>query len=72
MTLAPGARLGYDAPPRPGLEHHLYLLEGALAVTVEGRTHALRPGDCLRYRLHGPSGFATPAETGARYVLFLV
>ncbi|MBP7241128.1 helix-turn-helix domain-containing protein [Amaricoccus sp.] len=69
VTLAPGARLAYDAPPRPGLEHHLYLLEGALDVTIEGRRHALAPGDCLRYRLHGPSAFAT--DTGARYVLFL-
>lgn len=70
VTLAPGARIAYDAPPRPGLEHHLYLLDGALAVTIEGRAHALAPGDCLRYRLHGASAFAT--ETGARYVLFLV
>lgn len=68
--LAPGARMAYDAPPRPGLEHHLVLLEGALAVTVAGRAHALAPGDCMRYRLDGPSAFATDA--GARYLLFLV
>lgn len=69
VTLAPGARIAYDAPPRPGLEHHLYLLEGALDITVDGRAHALAPGDCLRYRLQGASSFATDA--GARYVLFL-
>lgn len=69
-TLSPGARIAYDAPPRPGLEHHLVLLEGALEVAVDGQAHALTPGDCLRYRLHGPSSFATDA--GARYLLFLV
>lgn len=69
-TLAAGARIAYDAPPRQGLEHHLCLLEGALEVTVGGRAHDLAPGDCLRYQLAGPSAFATAA--GARYLLFTV
>lgn len=70
--LGPKVRIGYDAAPRPGLEHHLLLLDGGLRVTVDGRTHRLRPGDCLRYRIHGASVFETPAETGARYLLFLL
>lgn len=68
-TLDPGARIAYELPPRIGLEHHLLLLEGRLQVTVEGRTHDLAPGDCLRYQLSGPSAFATPPEAGARYIL---
>ncbi len=70
--LPPGVRLDYPAPPRRGLEHHLVMLEGALAVTLEERRHALAAGDCLRYRLAGPSRFETPPEAGARYLLFLV
>lgn len=70
--IGPGTRIAYDRPPRPGLEHHLILTEGRLEVTVEGRTHALRPGDCLRYQLFGPSLFATPADSAARYILFMV
>lgn len=70
--LAPGARVAYDAPPRPGLEHHLLLTEGELEVTLDGRAYDLRPGDCLRYRLNGASAFATPTHVGARYFLFLV
>ncbi|WP_018699046.1 helix-turn-helix domain-containing protein [Amorphus coralli] len=70
--LPAAARLAYEAPPRPGLEHHLMLIEGTVTVTIEGRVHALRPGDCLRYQLYGPSLFETPADTGARYVLFMV
>lgn len=71
-TLAPGARIAYDGPPRPGLEHHLVLLEGALAVTVDGTRHEIQPGDCLRYRLDGPSAFETLPGQGARYLLFMV
>ncbi|WP_295813800.1 XRE family transcriptional regulator [uncultured Nitratireductor sp.] len=75
-VLRPGARISYDAPPRPGLEHHLILIEGALRITVDGAVHTLHPGDCLRYQLRGPSRFEAVGQaghaTGARYFLFTV
>lgn len=71
-TLEPDVRIAYDRPPRQGLEHHLLLLEGRLQVSVDGQTHDLRPGDCLRYQLFGASAFATSARHGARYLLFVV
>lgn len=71
-SLPQGARLAYEAPSRPGLEHHLVMLDGRLTVTIGGRDHALGPGDCLRYQLYGPSTFATPDDSGARYLLFMV
>ncbi len=70
--LEPGAHISYDESPRPGLEHHLILLEGQLRITVDGQSHDLQPGDCLRYRLFGPSAFETPAHSGAHYFLFIV
>lgn len=70
--LAPDARIAYDEPPRPGLEHHLLMLEGQLSITVDGQSHDLRPGDCLRYQLFGASVFLTPPHSGARYLLFIV
>ena len=70
--IEPGQRIAYDTAPRPGLEHHLFLLEGELQVEVGGQTHDLKPGDCLRYQLFGPSAFSTPKRRGARYVLFMV
>ncbi|MGD9538936.1 MAG: helix-turn-helix domain-containing protein [Alphaproteobacteria bacterium] len=70
--LEPGVRIEYDRPPRQGLEHHLLLIEGRLEVTVNGQTYELRPGDCLRYQLFGPSVFATHEPEAARYVLFMV
>lgn len=71
-TLAPGAHIRYDSTPRPGLEHHLILVEGRLEVTLDGRVNVLHPGDCLRYLLNGPSAFATPEHVGARYFLFIL
>lgn len=64
--------IAYARPPRQGLEHHLLMLDGRLEVAVGGERHDLRPGDCLRYRLFGPSAFTTPKRSGARYVLFIV
>lgn len=71
-SLPAGTQITYDATPRPGLEHHLVLIEGRLAVTVDGQTHELRPGDCLRYQLFGASAFVTPPRLAARYLLFVV
>ncbi|HWL82906.1 MAG TPA: XRE family transcriptional regulator [Roseomonas sp.] len=70
--LPPGATIAYEDSPQPGLEHHLWLLEGRLELTVEGVTHRLLPGDCLRYRLHGATRFhCPPGGASARYVLAL-
>lgn len=70
--LQAGARIAYERSPRPGLEHHLLMLEGRLHLTVDGRAYRLAPGDCLRYQLFGASEFSTPPDAGARYLLFIV
>lgn len=71
-TLPPGTVIAYPAPPRPGLEHHLVLQEGALHVTLGDEDHRLAPGDCLRYRLRGSSRFETRPDQGATYLLFML
>jgi transcriptional regulator with XRE-family HTH domain len=69
--LPAGARIDYPLPPRLGLEHHLYLMEGALELTIEGRVHRLSAGDCLRYKLIGASAFLAAGRRPARYILVL-
>jgi len=66
-----GASIDYPRPPRAGLEHHLYVVEGALEITIEGELHRLSAGDCLRYRLFGASRFTAPGPKPARYFLVL-
>ncbi|MEX0319574.1 MAG: helix-turn-helix domain-containing protein [Ruegeria sp.] len=70
--LPPGTRIAYDAPPKPGQEHHLIMLDGALTLTVDGVPHALSGGDCLRYHLSGTTEFVTAPARGARYMLVLI
>ncbi|WP_422372322.1 helix-turn-helix domain-containing protein [Hoeflea sp.] len=69
--LAPYQIIAYAGPSKPGHEHHLVMLEGALTVTVGEATHELCAGDCLRYQLYGSSRFQTGVD-GASYLLVLL
>ncbi|MFF4118117.1 helix-turn-helix domain-containing protein [Streptomyces sp. NPDC001714] len=70
--LAAGADIAYDRPPVPGLEQHIWVLDGSLAVTAEGAEHLLDRGDCLRLRVWGPTRFRCAGPGEARYVLAVV
>jgi transcriptional regulator with XRE-family HTH domain len=68
-VLPAGAVISYAAPPVQGLEQHVWMLGGTLELTVDGTIDRLAPGDCLRFRLFGPSRFAAPGPDDARYAL---
>ncbi|MFD7816809.1 helix-turn-helix domain-containing protein [Streptomyces sp. NPDC059785] len=70
--LAAGADIAYDRPPVPGLEQHIWVLDGALEVTAQGATHELAAGDCLRLRVWGPTRFRSPGPEEARYALAVI
>lgn len=70
--LPPGVSIAYEAPLVPGQEHHLVMREGLLMLTFEQKQHLLQAGDCLRFRLFGPSEFRTSPEHKAVYLLVLV
>ena len=72
VRLPAGAVVSYDTSPVPGLEHHLWLLDGARTLDVSGCTLALKAGDALRYVLNGPSRFTGTGRREARYVIALV
>ena len=67
--LPAGAVISYAAPPVQGLEQHIWMLGGTLALTVDSKVHHLQPGDCLRFRLFGPTRFAAPGPDDAHYAL---
>src|SRR5256885_5373212 len=57
IQIPAGASVSFDASPVAGLEHHLWMIDGALTLDVDGAAFRLRPGDCLRYVLAGATRF---------------
>ena len=72
VRIPPRGIVSFDTSPIPGLEHHLWMLEGALTLEVEGSTFRLRAGDCLRYVLNGPTRFTSTGRREARYLVAMV
>ncbi|MGW6469871.1 helix-turn-helix domain-containing protein [Streptomyces nigra] len=70
--LGPGADIAYDRPPVPGLEQHLWVLDGVLEVTVQEIEYRLEAGDCLQTRVWGPTRFRCPGPGEVRYLLAVV
>lgn len=70
-SLPKNQTITYENTPKSGLEHHIYMLEGQLELTVAAKIHTLKKGDCLRYQLHGKSQFKTKG-TAAKYILTLI
>ena len=71
VQIPAGATVSYDVSPLPGLEHHLWILEGVLSLEVEGAVYRLEKGDCVRYVLKGPSRFVC-GKRAVRYLIALV
>ncbi|MFF1834358.1 helix-turn-helix domain-containing protein [Streptomyces sp. NPDC058231] len=71
-VLDAGAGIAYDDAPVPGLEQHIWVLEGTVEITVENTVHTVRRGDCLRFRLRGPSRFHCPGPDRVRYAVMIV
>ncbi|MEV6957738.1 XRE family transcriptional regulator [Streptomyces sp. NPDC051207] len=70
--LTAGADIAYDRPPVPGLEQHIWVLDGTLEVTAQDVEHHLAPGDCLRLRVWGATRFRCPGPEDVRYALAVV
>ncbi len=72
VRLPADASVSFETSPIAGLEHHLWMLDGALTVTVDGTDVQLRAGDCLRYLLAGPTRFQATGKKDARYLVAIV
>jgi transcriptional regulator with XRE-family HTH domain len=67
-----GAMVHYGVSPLPGLEHHLWILDGSLTLEIEDVEYRLEKGDCVRYRLSGKSRFVCGKRRAARYIIAIV
>ena len=72
VEFPPRARVAFDAGVRDLRAHQqVWVLEGAMDVTVGDERHRLRAGDCLAMRLDRPTMFHNPAREPARYVVVI-
>lgn len=72
IVLPPGARVAYDTGPRARpVQQQVWIIDGAITLTLGADAHRLQEGDCLAMRLDGPTSFSNPGRHPARYVVAL-
>ncbi len=68
-----GAQVAYESGTRqPVIHHQVWVLEGAIEVTVGGETHRLTAGDCLAFVLDKPTAYRNRTRKPARYAVVIV
>jgi uncharacterized cupin superfamily protein len=50
----------------------VWVLDGTLELTDDGRVHTLAAGDCLRFRLWGATRFRNTGPAPVRYAVLAV
>lgn len=67
-----GARVAYETGPRPGVTHQqIWVLQGALEVTLGKERYELGSGDCLAMVLDRPITYRNRSTRPARYAVIL-
>jgi transcriptional regulator with XRE-family HTH domain len=67
VRFPPGGRVAFENGVR--VQQQVWVLEGAIDVTVGAARHRLREGDCLAMSLDHPSMFHNPGRRWARYAV---
>jgi transcriptional regulator with XRE-family HTH domain len=70
ITFPAGARVTYDAVSRdPVVYQQVWIVSGAMQVTLGDDTYALSAGDCLAMTVDRPTMYFNPGDKPARYVI---
>lgn len=68
----PGARVAFENSAREMRVHQqVWVLEGAIDITLGVERHRLREGDCLAMQLDRPTMFHNPTRKPARYAVVI-
>lgn len=71
VLFPPGRRVAYDNAARGEVHQQVWMIDGAMELTV-GRTRwHLEAGDCLAMTLDEPIAYRNPGATAARYLVAL-
>jgi len=72
VTFPAKARVSYETGPRePVMHQQVWVIEGAIDITVGDERHQLGAGDCVAMVLDKPIMFHNPHKVDARYAVVL-
>jgi transcriptional regulator with XRE-family HTH domain len=72
VQFPPGGRVAFETGARDMRVHQqVWVLEGAIDVTLGGERHRLREGDCLAMQLDRPTMFHNPTRKPTRYAVVI-
>jgi transcriptional regulator with XRE-family HTH domain len=57
--------------PAGAIDEQVWVLEGAMTLTLGGTCHRLEAGDCLALHVDGPIEFRNPTRRAARYAVVI-
>jgi transcriptional regulator with XRE-family HTH domain len=57
--------------PAAAIDEQVWVLEGAMTLTLGGASHELKAGDCLALHVDGPIEFRNPTRRPARYAVVI-
>jgi transcriptional regulator with XRE-family HTH domain len=73
VRFPPRARVAFETGARDVRVHQqIWILEGAIDVTIGSQRHRLRQGDCLAMQLDEPTMFHNPTRRATRYAVVTV
>lgn len=65
----PGGRVAFESVRELRVHQQVWVLEGAIDITVGENRHRLQEGDCLAMQLDRPTMFHNPSRKAARYAV---
>jgi len=72
VQFPPGGQVAFDAAQRDARVHQqIWVLEGAIDITLGESRHRLRAGDCLAMQLDCPTMFHNPTRKTTRYAVVI-
>jgi transcriptional regulator with XRE-family HTH domain len=66
-----GASVAFETVPGNRLHEQVWVLEGAMEITLGRDTYRLHAGDCLAVELDNPAMFRNPTRKQARYAVVI-
>jgi len=72
VEFPPGQRVVLEGgTPAGAIDEQVWVLEGAMTLTLGGTCHRLEAGDCLALHVDGPIEFRNPTRRAARYAVVI-